>query len=199
MTTRRPCRRSRKVSALLAATAALGLAGIATLATWTVTEYATGHFKTKGRVVPGATMEASADGVNFGTHTTVATALSKDLVWSSDPEAARKGTVLSAEYYLRAASGSNTAVEVAMATQISGEGLKVTAFIMLDNSAKCTPSTSSAQSGALSLTVYGKVALASSTSATPGPNRRLCLQVEPTTDEFNSTAIFKFTGTSLPR
>lgn len=194
MTSTRTRRRSRKASALLAATAALGLAGITTLATWTVTEYATAHFKSG--FVPVGSMEASADGVNFGPHTTQATALS-NLTWSSDTEAISSGDHPVAEYYLRAAVGTNTAVNVELTTEKVGtQNVAVSGYLLTDDSLRCAADLTTETLGAVSFDVSKSFTLPKASATAPGKALRFCLKVDQAGGEVDSTVIYKFTGTS---
>ncbi|WP_025159435.1 hypothetical protein [Leifsonia aquatica] len=199
-------RRSRKASALLATTAVLGIATVATLATWTITEYVNGQFKTGVQSAQGA-IEGSADGTTFAYHSSVDETLS--LNWGDVNLTTLAGNdTVAAPYAIRTTEGTTSNTRIRVKTELtSGElnGLTYSVY-GVDDLSDCHAGITSASAGVRSV-IGEKVALggplaktfdlAPATASAPGAATNLCVAVNvPDTAAQDTATSVDFTFTA---
>lgn len=184
MTSNRKPRRSRKASAIIAATAVFGVATVATLATWTVTEYVNASFRTAP--APQGSIEGSANGVDFSAHHTTATAAT--LNWNVNTQSLVVGEtsqVVFAPYYLRTTVGTTESVRFSVTAVWTGTGntlspsLSNKIYLLDSTETSCSASMTAATQGVTEITwssgVPGSYALPSATASAPGAVKKLCI------------------------
>jgi hypothetical protein len=200
-------RRTRKGSALLATTAVLGVATVATLATWTVTEFVKGEFKT-GEVSPLGAIEASTDGTTWATHQTSTNALA--LNWAGATVTSLAGNdVIAAPYALRATEGTTANTRISLSSEIANGVANDLTYTVYKVGAKtdCSPTTTGTSSGVSGTVLAGAGVgggaagttfdLAPGTASAAGATQWLCVKVEvpDTADQDTQTdVLFKFTA-----
>lgn len=182
MTSTTTHRRSRKSTAVLAATAVLGVASVATLATWTVTEFVSGSFTT-GSQNPSGALEASADGATYDFHSNEAGALT--VSWDRDTTRLAGNESIAAPYFIRATTGTTANLRINVNSAATNDNGITYSVFAIDNSAVCDGSITASSAGvtqnlgsaALTSGLASSFNLAGGTDVAPGAAQKLCIKV----------------------
>lgn len=191
-------RRSRKATAVVAATAVLGVATVATLASWTITEFVSGQFATADQN-PTGSIEASADGITFDQHAALGSGLS--VVWDKDVTRLAGNENIAAPYYIRTTAGTTANIRINVTSAATNDnGLTYTVFAV-DNTAVCDANINAGSQGviqnlgtaALTADLSNTFSLPGATAQAPGTAQKLCIKVNvPDTAAANTTTNVDF-------